>query len=182
MFTSPGPLEEGSDELGVVWPIAILHWPEDAAQNAALAQQRRPRLLLVAPEAEAPVDFDGLTDWVRRPATAKEIYARVEALQRRTEWQSHLYMDADGLVRRGRRWVALSPVESRLMGAFLARPGAVLSPGELVAAGWPHGRSRDRALHPRQRRRDFRIDADRVVRIAARLDEGAHRVGVLRLA
>src|SRR5436309_1540085 len=40
----------------------------------------------------------------------------------------------------------------------------------------------DRAFHPRHRRRDVGIDADRVVWVAAGFDEGPHRVGGFRLA
>ena len=52
----------------IVWPIPILNWPEDAETNEVLADERRPRLLLVAAGADPPVDLDGLSDWVRRPA------------------------------------------------------------------------------------------------------------------
>lgn len=141
--------ERGVAEHGNVWPVAILNWPEDAAENDALAHGRRPRLLLLAAGTEAPPDLDGLSDWVRRPATAHEIYARAEMLQRRSERTFDLFLDTDGLLRRGRRWVALSPVETRLMESFLSRPGSVISRGELLAAGWPVGPVRPNALHPR---------------------------------
>src|SRR5262245_18872094 len=107
MLTPPFPLDHRADELGVLWPIEILHWPEEAVRNAALAREHRPRLLLVAEGTHAPIDLDGLTDWVQCPATAHEIYTRVEMMQRRAERNDHLYMDDDGLLRRGRRWIAL---------------------------------------------------------------------------
>ena len=151
--------DRGGTDRESLSPIPILNWPEDAAQNAWLAEERRPRLLLVAPGAEAPVDFDGLSDWVRRPAPARDIYARVEVLQRRAERPFHVHLDDDGLLHRGRSWVALSPVEARLMRALLARPSAVVSRSELLAAGWPQGRIAANALHPRLSRLRTRVAA-----------------------
>ena len=164
MSTFPIQLQDGGEAAEPVWPLVVLNWPEDAAENAALARQRRPRVLLIAPGAEPPVDPDGLSDWVQLPASVREIYARVEVLQRRVEMMQrraqetpHLYMDADGLVRRGRQWVALSPIETRLMHALLSRPGAVKTPTELIAAGWPDERVRPDALHPRLNRLRTRL-------------------------
>jgi DNA-binding winged helix-turn-helix (wHTH) protein len=152
-------VEDASTYPATLWPIPILNWPEDAAENAALARERRPRLLLVARGAEVPVDFDGLSDWVRKPAEARDIYARVEVLQRRVERPFGVHIDADGLLRRGRAWIALSPVEARLMAALLAKPGAVVGRGDLLAAGWPERRIAANALQPRLSRLRARIGA-----------------------
>ena len=48
-------------------------------------------------------------------------------------------IDADGLVRKGDTWVALSPIEARLARAFLERPGQLLGRKTLGNAGWPDG-------------------------------------------
>ena len=63
-----------------------------------------PRLLLVAAEAEPPLDWDGLTDWVRLPVADRDLCARVAALQRQAS--SAPPPDA----RRVRRVVARCPV------------------------------------------------------------------------
>jgi DNA-binding winged helix-turn-helix (wHTH) protein len=48
-------------------------------------------------------------------------------------------LDDDGVLRVGSRWVALPPVEARLVTALLARPDAVVSRDRLLDAGWPTG-------------------------------------------
>jgi DNA-binding response OmpR family regulator len=157
MLTTSVHHRQASTSPEILWPIPILHWPEDAAENEALVRARRPRLLLVAADTEAPIDLDGLSDWIRRPATAGDIYARVAGLQRRVEQPLEVRIDEDGLLRRGRRWVALSPVDLRLVQALLVRPGAVVSRGELMTMAWPHGRVAARALTPRLSRLRGRI-------------------------
>lgn len=140
-----------------LWPLPLLNWPEDAERNALLADERRPRLLLVAPGAEPPVDLDGTSDWVRRPATARDVYARIEALQRRAERPTQVHLDDNALLWRRRSWVALAPVEARLIRALLDRAGGVVSPADLLAAGWPSARIAVNALHPRLSRLRGRI-------------------------
>ena len=48
-------------------------------------------------------------------------------------------LDEYGLLRQGAVWVALSPIEARMIEAFLSRPGKVLSREALAHAGWPDG-------------------------------------------
>jgi DNA-binding response OmpR family regulator len=54
-------------------------------------------------------------------------------------------MDDAGLVRFGEDWVALPPVEARIMSSLVAGWGVVVPREELTAAGWPengiHGRN-----------------------------------------
>jgi DNA-binding response OmpR family regulator len=58
-------------------------------------------------------------------------------------------IDADGLVRKGDTWVALSPIEARLARAFLERPGQLLGRKTLGNAGWPNGVPNERAVDSR---------------------------------
>jgi len=48
-------------------------------------------------------------------------------------------LDEYGLLWRDDRWIALSPIERRLVEAFLGKPGRVLSRPALARAGWPDG-------------------------------------------
>lgn len=58
-------------------------------------------------------------------------------------------VDDDGLLRRRDRWVALSPIETRLARAFLERPGQLLGRKTLGNAGWPDGVPNDRSVDSR---------------------------------
>lgn len=125
--------------LAVGWPVPVVMWPEQADRSEALARDGRIRLFLVAPGAAPPVDWDGRSDWIRRPATVGDIYARIEALQRRAEHvqrSGRVDLDDTGILRFGEAWVVLTPIETRLMRVLLDRAGAVVSRGELLSAGW----------------------------------------------
>lgn len=121
-------------------PIALLRWPEDADRRQELTTEGRPRLLLIDPDAPPPLSWDVLEDWIRLPADPVEIEARIATLMRRlpTERPAPL-LDGDGVLRVGPRWVALPPVEARLVAALLARPDTVVSRERLLDAGWPAG-------------------------------------------
>jgi DNA-binding response OmpR family regulator len=46
-------------------------------------------------------------------------------------------LDEFGVLRQGPVWVALSPIEARMIAAFLSRPGEVVSREVLERVGWP---------------------------------------------
>lgn len=120
--------------------IALLRWPDDAERRAVLADESRPRLLLLDPDVDPPTSWDVLEDWVRMPADPAEIEARIGTLMRRVPSSRPApLLDADGVLRVGSRWVALPPVEARIVAALLARPDAVVSRERLLDAGWPDG-------------------------------------------
>jgi DNA-binding response OmpR family regulator len=58
-------------------------------------------------------------------------------------------LDEYGLLRQGATWVALSPIEARLIEAFLSRPGRVLGRNTLAHAGWPNGVPNARSVDSR---------------------------------
>lgn len=121
-------------------PIALLRWPDDAERRQALTAEGRPRLLLVDPDAPPPATWDVLEDWVRLPADPEEIEARIATLMRRLPTERPVpILDGDGVLRVGPRWVALPPVEARVVAALLTRPDAVVSRDRLLDAGWPDG-------------------------------------------
>jgi DNA-binding response OmpR family regulator len=58
-------------------------------------------------------------------------------------------LDQYGVLWRGDDWVALSPINARLIGAFLAAPGKVLDRRTLGRAGWPDGVPNERSVDSR---------------------------------
>jgi hypothetical protein len=119
---------EGLDE------VTDVHWPADAAQRAELAGAGRPRLLIVAEGQEPPVTADPLEDWVRPSADAVEVYVRRDRLRRRAAARAPAAIDADGLLHRGDRWVALSPGELAALTALMSQPGYMVARADLAAA------------------------------------------------
>ena len=141
-----------------VGSVAILAWPEQADAAAACARAGRPRLLLVATDAEPPADWDDLTDWVRLPVDDRDLCARVAALQRLASSVPEPVLDEYDVLRRGDRWTALAPIEARLMEALLARCGSVVSRRDLGSAAWPNGMPGARAVDARLRRLRDRVE------------------------
>ena len=137
--------------------VAIVYWPEEAALANELGAQGRPLLMLVARDAEPPVAWDRLTDWLRLPADDRDIRARIESLQRRARRPPAPVIDDYDVVWRGGRWVALSPVEARILATLLERDGSVVTRRELNAACWKEGTPGERAVDARLPRLRVRI-------------------------
>jgi DNA-binding response OmpR family regulator len=58
-----------------------------------------------------------------------------------------LVLDEDGVLHVDDRWVAVSPLEARLLAELLERPGTLVRRPDLVRAAWPATPPRDeRAL------------------------------------
>lgn len=165
-----------------------MRWPAEAARRQRLADERRPRLLLV--EGGPPPDpADCLEDWMRVPVDEAELAVRMRALAVRAE--AHVApgrpaLDDDGVLRRGGAWVSLPPVEARLTAALLERLGTVVSREALARAGWPDGAPGRNALDVhvlRLRRRIGPLDlAIRTVRSRGYLLETASETGQQRVA
>lgn len=116
-----------------------MHWPGDETRRCRLRNRGVARLLLVAPDAEPPVVDEALEDWVRMPAPDVDVRARVEGLRRRFAVFDTPRIDEDGVIRFGEGWVAVPPVEARLVGAMIERFGACVGREVLAAAAWPDG-------------------------------------------
>jgi hypothetical protein len=114
--------------------VTDLHWPADAARRAELAGAGRPRLLIVAEGEEPPITSDPLEDWVRPSADAVELYVRRDRLRRRAAARAPASIDADGLLHRGDRWVALPPGELAALTALISEPGYMVARADLAAA------------------------------------------------
>ena len=121
--------------------VALIRWPEDAATRRRLAAARRPRVLLITGSEPAPVSTDDLEDWVRLPVAPEELEVRVATLAGRARLGAGARptVDADGVLRTDRGWVALAPLEQRLATAMLTCAGQVVRREVLARAVWPEG-------------------------------------------
>ena len=120
--------------------IVVLRWPSEQKSRERLSAEGRPRLLLVAPESDPPDGRDCLEDWVRLPADDRDVAARLRALEvRATRHQQQPATDERGRLTFQGEWVALSPIEERLVGVLAGHFGEVVSREELLAAGWEDG-------------------------------------------
>jgi hypothetical protein len=120
--------------VGVTDEVTDLHWPADAARRAELAGEGQPRLLIVAEGEEPPITADPLEDWVRPSADALEFYMRRDRLRRRAAARAPASIDADGLLHRGDRWVALPPGELAALTALMTEPGHMVARADLAEA------------------------------------------------
>ena len=136
--------------------VELLHW--DAAGGVDVEPASTPRLWLVATDATPPRLHSVLDDWIRVPADPIDLQARVANLRSAAHRRSLLpELDEDGVLRRGRAWVAIRPAETLLLRVLLARRGRIVGYDELQAAAWPQGPPSSDALH------------DRIGRLAPRL-------------
>lgn len=118
--------------------VVLVHWPAEAERREALRVAGRLRVLLVEADAEPPVSGDTAEDWARMPVAQVDLRARVRGLQARVAASRPLVptIDADGVLRLGEGWVAIPPVEARLVRALLERHGTVVGREALLRAGW----------------------------------------------
>ncbi len=141
--------------------VVTLRWPAEDARRVALAEAGIPRLLVVDGDKPPPHVSDALEDWIRVPALEVDRRARVEALRRRADIEitdDLPTIDGDGIVRAGRSWVSVPPVEARLAALLIERFGAVVSREELGEAAWPDGLAQRNALDVRILRLRRRIE------------------------
>jgi len=157
------PLERSLETSTQVDGVAVVRWPDERARADDLARRSAPRLLLVAPGAEPPPAGDALCDWVHEPADERDVQSRIVELRRRASIERPILGD-HGVVWRGAVWAPLSPIEARLTGAFLARPGRVLSRQRLEQLGWPAGLPSSRAIDAR-----IKVLRERVAPIGIRI-------------
>lgn len=125
----------GSLALG---DVVLLRWPEEACRRAELVRLGMPRLLLIDDDRYPPATVDCLEDWIRCPAAGIEVALRCSAISARAV--SHApspILDDDDVLHYAEHWVALTPLEGRLVAALLERPGRVSYRDRLYDAAWP---------------------------------------------
>jgi hypothetical protein len=119
--------------------IVVLRWPEEDEERRRLRAAGVPRLLLVEPGDVPPDATDALEDWTWAGADALEVHARLHALEVRalgTATTPAPHIDDDGVLRVAGRWVALGPIEARLVAQLIERLGEVVGRRKLEEAGW----------------------------------------------
>jgi DNA-binding winged helix-turn-helix (wHTH) protein len=115
--------------------VAFVHWPQEAAVAAWLRSQGKPRLLLVAAEADAPDCRDWNEDWIRLPARDGDVSARAAALEARSRWiRPGPEVKGDGRLCFEGRWVALSHTEELIAQVLSRRFGEVVDSATLASA------------------------------------------------
>lgn len=124
--------------------VPLVSWPSEADRRDDLARSGRACLLLIEAPHDPPSVRDALEDWVRAGADPVELYVRRERLRRHQARRAPARFDEDGLLRRGDRWVAVSPRERHVVEPLLARAGHLVSRGELLAAALPGAVADDR--------------------------------------
>jgi DNA-binding response OmpR family regulator len=108
---------------------------------------RAPIIMLTAKaqESEKVLGLEmGADDYVTKPFSPRELRARIKAVLRRTAAETppvstfgDVEVDlARGELRRQGRPVEVTPLELKLLAAFLAARGRVLSRGQLLEAAW----------------------------------------------
>ena len=119
--------------------VVLLRWPAEADLRGELATRHVPRLLVLDPDTPPPLVWDDLEDWIRDPADPVEVQSRLRVLTARAHRRGPVgpVIDADGIVRWAGRWVAVPPIEAKLLALLLDRPGEVVRREDLVAAAWP---------------------------------------------
>ena len=119
--------------------VAMVRWPGEEDRLDTLRSEHRPRLLLVESGAAPPLPSDDLEDWIRVPAQEVDMMARLAGLERRFRDRDAVrpVLEEGGVLRMGRNWVSLPPVDYRLAAVLVDRFGAVVSRDALARAGWP---------------------------------------------
>jgi DNA-binding response OmpR family regulator len=119
----------------------------DVCRDLRRAGVRTPVILLTAKsqEAEKVLGLElGADDYVTKPFSPRELRARIKAVLRRVEEQApEVYRFGDievdfsrGELRRGGKSVETTPLEFKLLAAFIRRRGRVLSREQLLDETW----------------------------------------------
>jgi two-component system alkaline phosphatase synthesis response regulator PhoP len=114
------------------------------------ARVQTPIIMLTAraQEAEKVLGLEiGADDYITKPFSPRELRARINAVLRRLQQDKvGVYRFADFEVdfdrpelRRGREALDVTPLEIKLLSAFIRRRGRVLSREQLIEEAWGHG-------------------------------------------
>jgi hypothetical protein len=116
--------------------VVVVCMPEQSERLVALRAADIPRLVVVAAGTAPPTVVGDHEEWIRFPADAAEVHARLEALSARVARSAppRPSLDDDGLLHVGARWVALSATNEKLADTLLADFGHVIPTSTLMLA------------------------------------------------
>jgi DNA-binding response OmpR family regulator len=122
----------------VLTEVAMVRWPSDDAQRLELRRRHQPTLLVVDEGMTPPLDTGLLEDWVHEHADSIEVYARTTALALRAQsWNVEApHVDEFGVLRFQGRWLALAPIDARLVRVLTEHFDGVVDRATLEVAGW----------------------------------------------
>jgi DNA-binding response OmpR family regulator len=134
----------------------------EVCRDLRRARVQTPIILLTAKaqEAEKVLGLElGADDYVTKPFSPRELRARIKAVLRRfsvPEQETYGFGDVEvdfarAEVRRHGKAVEVTPIEFKLLAAFIQRRGRVLSREQLLEAAW------DRDIHVTDRAVDAHI-------------------------
>ena len=103
--------------------VVVVFMPGQADRLAELRAAEVPHLVIVGANSEPPVVAGDCEEWIRFPADASDVRARLEGLRQRAARRAppRPVLTEDGLLRTRDSWVALSRTEQRVAQRLLAR-------------------------------------------------------------
>jgi hypothetical protein len=124
--------------------VTIVRWPEEASVRDVLSLLGRPRLLLVEPGFQPPDPLELEEDWLRWPPDPGELLLRAKTLGQRVPpaHEPDPVVDGDGILRRGDRWLAISPAQLPVLRLLLDHVDEVVRFDDIVDAYASSGGSR----------------------------------------
>jgi DNA-binding response OmpR family regulator len=114
----------------------VVFFPAQSERLEALRLADVPRLIVVSEGQEPPALVGEHEDWMRFPAAASEVRARLDALSARAARRRppRPSLDDHGVLHVGTAWVALSATNERLVEMLLADFGNVVPTSSLMRA------------------------------------------------
>jgi hypothetical protein len=112
----------GSVRERVFGDVVVVFMPGQADRLAELRAAEVPHLVIVGAKSEPPVVAGDCEEWIRFPAEASDVRARLEGLRQRAARRAPPppVLTEDGLLRASSSWVALSRTEQRVAQRLLA--------------------------------------------------------------
>jgi DNA-binding response OmpR family regulator len=124
-----------SVEANMTPNVVIVYVPDESERLEQLRAADVPRLVVVAAGTEPPTVVGDCEEWIRFPADAADVLARLDALKTRATRRGTLRpsLDNEGLLRFGAAWVALSATDEKLATIFLRDFGHVIPASTLLS-------------------------------------------------
>ena len=133
--------------------MELVPWPEAEERRRHLAALGRPRLLLVAAGAPPPQVSATIEDWIRVPASERDLAARMDRLRQLGGAEggpSVPVLDEDAILSVDGAWVALGPAQASVAKVLVESAQRLVPRERLVAATGAtdgDGRALDNIVH-----------------------------------